>query len=117
MTNMSENKRPTPQAGILDIAPYLPGKSGAPGSHAIKLSANESPLGASPKAIEAFAAMADKLAIYATALSVEMALYTALASLMALPWLRRRYYGSKFGIDRGAAALIGLLGLSLILRL
>jgi histidinol-phosphate aminotransferase len=64
MTNMSENKRPTPQAGILDIAPYLPGKSGAPGSHAIKLSANESPLGASPKAIEAFAAMADKLAIY-----------------------------------------------------
>lgn len=60
---------------------------------------------------------ADKLAIYATALSVEMAFYTALASLMALPWLRRRYYGSKFGIDRGAAALIWLLGLSLILRL
>ena len=50
---MSEPIRPTPQAGILDIAPYLPGKSGAPGSKAIKLSANESPLGASPKAVEA----------------------------------------------------------------
>lgn len=59
----------------------------------------------------------DKAVIYATALSVELAFYTALASLMALPWLRRRYYASKFWIDRGAAALIGLLGLSLILRL
>ena len=26
--------RPTPQPGILDIAPYVPGKSGAPGSNA-----------------------------------------------------------------------------------
>ena len=56
--------RPTPQPGILDIAPYLPGKSGKPGSKAIKLSANESPLGASPKAIEAFAAAAQHLEIY-----------------------------------------------------
>lgn len=56
--------RPTPQPGILDIAPYLPGKSGAPGSKAVKLSANESPLGASPKAMEAFRAAADHLEIY-----------------------------------------------------
>ncbi len=62
---MSEDViRPVPQPGILDIAPYLPGKSGAPGSHAIKLSANESPLGASPAAIEAFRAAAEQLDIY-----------------------------------------------------
>ena len=58
----------------------------------------------------------DKLAIYATAISVELAFYTALASLMALPWLRRRYYAAKFWIDRAAGLAIGLLGLSLILR-
>jgi histidinol-phosphate aminotransferase len=56
--------RPTPQPGILDIAPYVPGKAGAPGSNAIKLSSNESPLGASPKAIAAFASVASQLEIY-----------------------------------------------------
>lgn len=61
---MSDEIRPQPQPGILDIAPYLPGKSGAPGSNAIKLSANESPLGASPKAIEAFRSVADHLEVY-----------------------------------------------------
>ena len=58
----------------------------------------------------------DKLTIYATATLVELAFYTALASLMALPWLRRRYYAAKFWIDRAAGLAIGLLGLSLILR-
>lgn len=58
------SSRPTPQPGILDIAAYVPGKSGAPGSNAIKLSSNESPLGASPKAIEAFASVAQHLEIY-----------------------------------------------------
>lgn len=61
---MSDTIRPIPQPGILDIAPYLPGKSGAPGSKAVKLSANESPLGASPKAIEAYRSAADHLEIY-----------------------------------------------------
>jgi len=61
---MTDRTRPTPQPGILDIAPYLPGKSGAPGSKTIKLSANESPLGASPKAIAAFASAAEALEIY-----------------------------------------------------
>jgi histidinol-phosphate aminotransferase len=56
--------RPTPQPGILDIAAYVPGKSGATGSNAIKLSANESPLGASPKAAEAFRKAAEHLEIY-----------------------------------------------------
>jgi histidinol-phosphate aminotransferase len=61
---MSDTQRPTPQPGILDIAPYLPGKSGKPGSKAIKLSANESPLGASPKALAAMIEAAAQLEIY-----------------------------------------------------
>lgn len=60
--------------------------------------------------------MADKGVIYATALSLELGFYTAMACLMALPLLRRRYYAAKFWIDRGAAMAIGLLGASLILR-
>ena len=45
---------PTPRPGILDITPYVPGKSGADdGRPVIKLSSNESALGPSPKAIEA----------------------------------------------------------------
>ncbi|MBA48474.1 MAG: lysine transporter LysE [Paracoccus sp.] len=58
----------------------------------------------------------DKGAVYLTAVSVELGFYSALASMMALPWLRRRYYAAKFWIDRGAGLAIGLLGLSLILR-
>ncbi len=47
--------RPVPKPGILDIAPYTPGKSGAGlTGRVFKLSANESALGPSPKAIEAF---------------------------------------------------------------
>lgn len=47
--------RPIPKPGILDIAPYTPGKSGAGLSGRVfKLSANESALGPSPKAVEAF---------------------------------------------------------------
>lgn len=46
--------RPVPQPGILKIAPYTPGKSqAAPGVIPVKLSANESPLGASPAALAA----------------------------------------------------------------
>ncbi len=56
--------RPVPKPGILDIAPYVPGKSGAKGSKVYKLSSNESPLGASPKAIAAFAAVGSQLELY-----------------------------------------------------
>lgn len=47
--------RPTPKAGILDIAPYVGGKSTAKsGVKVVKLSSNETPLGASPAAISAY---------------------------------------------------------------
>ncbi|OZA56528.1 MAG: histidinol-phosphate transaminase, partial [Sphingomonadales bacterium 39-62-4] len=57
--------RPTPRAGVLDIAAYVPGKSSAPGvAKVFKLSSNESPLGPSPKAIEAYREIAGHLQDY-----------------------------------------------------
>ncbi len=56
--------RPAPKAGILDIEAYVPGKSAAKGSKIFKLSSNESPIGASPKAMEAFKSASEKLALY-----------------------------------------------------
>ncbi|MGN6283874.1 MAG: histidinol-phosphate transaminase [Afipia sp.] len=56
---------PVPKPGILDIAPYTPGKSGAGvAGRVFKLSANETPLGPSPKAIAAYKAAADHLEDY-----------------------------------------------------
>src|SRR4051795_5735779 len=48
--------RPVPNPGILDIAPYTPGKSPVPepGRKMFKLSANETPLGPSPKALAVY---------------------------------------------------------------
>ena len=52
---MSEKTTPSPRPGILDITPYVPGESKAAGSGpVIKLSANETPLGPSPKARAAY---------------------------------------------------------------
>ena len=57
--------RPVPRPGVLDIAPYVPGKSSAPGvSRVFKLSANETPLGPSPKAIAAYKVAAASLEDY-----------------------------------------------------
>ena len=58
--------RPVPNPGILDIAPYTPGKSPVPepGRKVFKLSANETPFGPSPKAIEVYKAAADHLEDY-----------------------------------------------------
>lgn len=56
---------PVPQPGILNIAPYTPGKAGpVDASPKVKLSANESPLGASPKAVAAYNQLSTDLAIY-----------------------------------------------------
>ena len=58
--------RPVPNPGILDIAPYTPGKSPVPepGRKVFKLSANETPFGPSPKAIAAYKHAADHLEDY-----------------------------------------------------
>lgn len=57
---------PQPNPGILDIAPYTPGKTPQPmaGRKVFKLSANETPLGPSPKAVAAFTAAAAHLEDY-----------------------------------------------------
>ncbi|KKX27833.1 histidinol-phosphate transaminase [Rhizobium sp. LC145] len=56
---------PAPRPGVLDIAAYVPGKDHAPGvARVFKLSANETPLGPSPKAREAFRHAADHLELY-----------------------------------------------------
>ena len=53
-------QRPVPRPGILDIAPYVPGRSTATGGKALhKLSSNETPLGPSPVAVAAYRAAAD----------------------------------------------------------
>jgi histidinol-phosphate aminotransferase len=58
-------QRPQPRSGVLSIDAYVPGKSQAPGAVKVfKLSANETPLGPSPRAIEAFRRAADHLHDY-----------------------------------------------------
>ena len=64
MTNSSV-KGPVAQPGIMDISPYVPGKSNTTFNGEIyKLSSNETPLGASPKAIAAFKSLSADLQLY-----------------------------------------------------
>jgi histidinol-phosphate aminotransferase len=76
--------RPEPRPGILTIAPYVPGKSTARGAKVHKLSSNESPLGASPKALVAYRDVASHLERYpdgsATALRQAIAARYGLAA-------------------------------------
>ena len=54
-----------PVPGILDIAPYVGGRSQATGTGpTYKLSANESPLGPSPNAVDAFTRAASSMHLY-----------------------------------------------------
>lgn len=57
--------RPAPRPNILAIDAYVPGRSAAPGSgRTFKLSANETPLGPSPRAVDALRDMAPQIALY-----------------------------------------------------
>lgn len=59
------NVRPRPRPGIMAIDAYAPGKSHVAGVAKVhKLSSNESPLGPSPKAVEAFLSSAGELSLY-----------------------------------------------------
>jgi histidinol-phosphate aminotransferase len=76
--------RPVPRPGVLDIEAYVPGKSAvAPGVKLHKLSSNETPLGASPKAIAAFGSLADKLELYPDGSSTRL----------------REAIGARYGLD------------------
>src|SRR6185436_2113323 len=76
--------RPQPRPGVLDIAPYVPGKSTAPGvAKVFKLSSNETPLGPSPNAIAAYRAVGEHLEDYPDGSSAEL----------------REAIGDAFGLD------------------
>ena len=76
--------RPQPRPGVLDIAPYIPGKSTAPGvAKVFKLSSNETPLGPGENAIAAYRLAGEHLQDYPD------------GSASAL----REAIGSVFGLD------------------
>ncbi len=64
---------PLPKSWIMDIAPYVPGRStGDGGAPVVKLSSNENPLGTSREAADAFAAHRDDLSRYPDASAVRL---------------------------------------------
>jgi histidinol-phosphate aminotransferase len=92
---------PVARPGILDIEAYVPGESKVPGGiKPAKLSSNETPLGASPSAVAAYAAAASDLERYPDGQS------TVLRNAIA------RRYGldaSRIVCGSGSDELLGLL--------
>lgn len=81
---MTVPQRPVPRPGVLAIDAYVPGKSQAPGvAKVFKLSSNETPLGASPSAIEAYKTVAAHLQDYPDGASTDL----------------RQAIGRTFGLD------------------
>lgn len=90
-----------PKSGILDIAPYAPGKSkGKPGVRVVKLSSNENPLGASQNAIEAFINSAHELNRYPDGSATP--LREAISAVYSIP-------AENIVCGAGSDELIGLL--------
>lgn len=56
--------RPEPRRSVLDISAYVPGDDRSSAAKVFKLSSNETPLGPSPLAMQAFRANADRLHVY-----------------------------------------------------
>jgi histidinol-phosphate aminotransferase len=84
MSSATQNDRPTPRDGIMAIHAYVPGRDHVEGVEKVyKLSSNETPLGPSPKAVEAFRAAANGLEIYPDGSA----------------GLLRNAIGTKYGID------------------
>jgi histidinol-phosphate aminotransferase len=64
---------PTPRPKIAEIAPYVGGRTKAPGAaRVIKLSSNESPFGASPEAIRAYQEAVQRMHLYPDQHSVSL---------------------------------------------
>ncbi|ODN70124.1 histidinol-phosphate transaminase [Methylobrevis pamukkalensis] len=69
----SDTLRPTPRPGVMEIDAYVPGRSkAAPGVKLHKLSSNETPLGPSPAAIEAYRALSGRLELYPDGSATEL---------------------------------------------
>ena len=99
---MTAKRALRPRQGILDIAPYVPGKSAlADGGPAIKLSSNETPFGPSPRAVEAYLASAKTLSRYPDGSA--RPLREAIAKLYGLD-------PARIVCGAGSDELLGLLG-------
>ncbi len=83
---MAASDKLVPSSGVMDISPYVPGKSFVPGEgELIKLSSNETPMGPSPKAVEAYKNEAFQLERYPDGAAAVL----------------REAIGQKHGIDPG----------------
>ena len=83
MTDTHNLTRPQPKAGLLDIAAYVPGKEHVEGvAKVYKLSSNETPIGPSPHAVEAYRRAGEKLELYPDGQA--LALRQAIAETQAL---------------------------------
>jgi histidinol-phosphate aminotransferase len=81
---MSASQRPAPRASVLEINAYVPGRSEAPGAAKVfKLSSNETPLGPSPRAVEAYREAGKHLSYYPDGASIDL----------------RQAIGRAFGLD------------------
>ena len=95
---------PRPQPSILSMQPYIGGKASIDGVEtAIKLSSNESPLGASPKAREAFLQAAGQLNLYPDGSAQR--LHNAIAARYGLD-------PNRIVCGNGSDDLLSLLGLA-----
>jgi len=75
---------PRIQPGVLDIAPYVPGLSSAPTDRRlVKMSSNETPLGTSPRAVEAYLGSRETLHRYPDGAAVQL----------------RAAIGDRYGLD------------------
>lgn len=84
MASEMSKTRPEPQSGILGIEAYTPGRASVPsGVEMFKLSSNETPLGPSPKAKEAFMAAVGALELYPEGTSAKL----------------RRAIGERYGLN------------------
>ena len=84
MNSTATKNQPIPRDGIEIIDAYVPGKSEATGgAKTFKLSSNETPLGPSPRAIDAFRAAAGNLEMYPDGASTRL----------------RRAIADRFGLD------------------
>jgi histidinol-phosphate aminotransferase len=107
MSHSQANSKPQPKPGVMGIAPYVGGQSklpnGAkarPGARVVKLSSNETPLGASPQAQKAFKECADHLHRYPDGNAT--VLRDAIAQVEKLP-------ADRIVCGAGSDELIGLL--------
>lgn len=80
------SRLPTPRPGVLDIAPYVGGEARIPGvAQPMRLASNESALGPSPRALEAYRAAAAEIHRYPDGHSTEL----------------RQALGRHYGLDAG----------------